>query len=134
MKKLLLALVLSVISAFAYKNIDNKELEQLVADGAVVVDVRLDEEWRETGVLPGSLLITYFDRYSRPMMKEFLSGMKTSVPDKSRTIVVVCKSGQRSLIASQALDKDGYKSVYNLKQGIIGWVYERRKLSKYPTK
>jgi rhodanese-related sulfurtransferase len=133
LKKLLLIFVLSSITAFSYKNIENSELEQLVSDGAVIVDVRLDEEWRESGILPKSLLATYFDKSYRPMMKEFLSAIKSSSPDKSKPIIVVCRTGQRSITASQALDKEGYKNVYNLKYGVMGWLYERRKLTKYPS-
>jgi rhodanese-related sulfurtransferase len=132
LKKLLLILTISAITAFAYKNIENSDVEQLVADGAIIVDVRLDEEWRESGVLPKSLLVTYFDKTYKPMMKEFLSAVKASAPDKSRPIIVVCRTGQRSITASQALDKEGYKNVYNLKYGVMGWLYERRKLNKYP--
>ena len=40
-----------------------------------------------------------------------------------RTIFVYCRSGRRSVTASEALVKLGYTKVYNL-GGIINWPYE----------
>ena len=118
--------------AFSYTNVSNSELEQLIADDAVVVDVRLEEEWMDTGIIQNSKTITYFDKQFHPMMKEFVAGVnKITAQDKNRNIVVVCRTGQRSIVASEALDKAGYKNIYNLKYGIMGWRYDNKKLVKY---
>ena len=39
-----------------YSNINNEELKQLLAKGTKIVDVRHPEEWRETGIVKGSIL------------------------------------------------------------------------------
>ena len=135
MKKLLFFLVLAYQSLFSYTNINNSELEQMMADDIVIIDVRLNEEWVESGVIKGSKLITYFDRENRPMLKEFLLlANKTLANNKSKPVVLVCRSGVRSIVASEALDKAGYRQVYNLKDGILGWLYERKKLVRYTPK
>ncbi len=42
--------------------INAQQLQQLIAAGVPVVDVRTPEEWRATGVIPDSHLITFFDQ------------------------------------------------------------------------
>jgi len=132
--KLLFSLTIFFVTlAFSYKDIDNTELEQLVSnEGAIIIDVRLEDEWKDTGIIQNSIPLTYFDKSFKPMMNEFLNGAnKATHGDKLKPIVVVCRTGQRSVIASQALDKTGYKNVYNLKYGIYGWRSDNKKLVKY---
>lgn len=40
---------------------------------------------------------------------------------KDRDIIVYCRSGNRSTVASQILIKNGFKKLHNLRQGILGW-------------
>lgn len=42
-------------------------------------------------------------------------------PNKDAKIVVYCKSGRMSQIAAAALDRRGYRSVYNLEGGMEAW-------------
>jgi len=41
--------------------------------------------------------------------------------DKSKSIFVYCKAGGRSKEASEILQKNGFKVVYNLKGGVMSW-------------
>ena len=40
---------------------------------------------------------------------------------KNRPVIVYCEVGERSALVGRYLDQIGYKSVYNLSQGIMGW-------------
>jgi adenylyltransferase/sulfurtransferase len=40
---------------------------------------------------------------------------------KTKQVIVHCRSGARSGAICQALEKEGYTNVYNLKGGIIAW-------------
>jgi len=40
---------------------------------------------------------------------------------KTQQVIIHCKSGARSGAICQALEKEGFTNVYNLKGGIIGW-------------
>ena len=62
----------------------------------------------------------------RPMMdenKKFVEEVKKAAGGKlDRTIVVVCRSGERSAYAANKLAKNGFDDVYNLEGGyIFGW-------------
>jgi sulfur-carrier protein adenylyltransferase/sulfurtransferase len=43
---------------------------------------------------------------------------------RSKPVIVHCKSGMRSAAIVQALEKQGFENVYNLKGGIMAWVSE----------
>jgi hypothetical protein len=47
-------------------NIDNAELARLAAQGVAVIDIRTEPEGKETGVIAGSKLLTFFDEKGRP--------------------------------------------------------------------
>ena len=71
--------------------------------GALLVDVRTPAEQRE-GFIEGASLINSEDTLER--LAEYGS-------DKSREIVVYCKSGGRSGMVAEYLREQGYKNVYN---------------------
>ncbi|MES2591866.1 MAG: rhodanese-like domain-containing protein [Bacteroidota bacterium] len=51
---------------------------------------------------------------------------------KSKQVVIHCRSGARSGAICQALEKEGYDNVYNLKGGIIAYANEiDSSLTKY---
>jgi rhodanese-related sulfurtransferase len=41
---------------------------------------------------------------------------------KDKPILVYCRSGNRSIPASQILSRNGFKKIYNLQNGINGWM------------
>lgn len=43
------------------------------------------------------------------------------VKARQRPILVVCRSGNRSLLAAQTMKQMGYEKVYSLKTGLRGW-------------
>ncbi|MEN8214266.1 MAG: rhodanese-like domain-containing protein, partial [Pseudomonadota bacterium] len=45
-------------SAPLYTNISNAELTQLLERETTLVDIRRPEEWKQTGIVPGSRMIT----------------------------------------------------------------------------
>ncbi len=118
--------------AFAYKDIDSDETAMFAASSdAVVVDVRLEEEWRESGVIGNAALITYFDRQARPLKQEFLKKLSEATHnDKSKQIVLVCRTGVRSKLVAGILEREGYKNVYNYKEGMVNWIFEKRSTVK----
>lgn len=126
-------LVLFAVSAGAeVKHIDNDELARLVASGAPIVDIRTAVEWKETGVLAGSHLITFFDERGRsdpPGWLEKLSG----VAKPGEPIILICRTGNRTRVVAEFLDRQtGYKNVYNVKAGIYGWTRAGRPVVPAP--
>lgn len=51
------------------------------------------------------------------------SQIENAIPNKNAEIIIYCRSGNRSLKATELLEKLGYKDVSNL-GGIIDWPYD----------
>lgn len=49
---------------------------------------------------------------------------------KDKPVLVYCRSGNRSTVASEILIRNGFKKLYNLRQGIIGWQRAEKELKK----
>ncbi len=82
-------------------------------DKLIILDVRTQEEYQE-GHIEGAILIPDFEIESKA--EEILT-------DKNTTVLVYCRSGRRSALASQKLSDLGYTSIYDF-GGIIDWPYE----------
>ena len=76
---------------------------QLIAKGALLVDVRRAEEFA-AGHLDGAIHIPHDETEAR--LAEYGA-------DKSREIVVYCRSGRRSGIATEILRANGFTNVHN---------------------
>ena len=90
------------------QNINMKELEKLEKEGAIVVDVRSPQEYKE-GHLNYAIHLPEYE------LKE---KAKDILKNKEEIIIVYCSSGIRSKKAQQELIKMGYNKVYNLENGL----------------
>lgn len=80
--------------------VDGKKAKELVNDGAILLDVRTKEEFRAFHI-EGAV--------NHPV--EMIESFKQ---DKTKAIVIYCRSGSRSAIAAKELLKMGYEKVYDL--------------------
>ena len=107
-------------------NIDNAELARLSASGAAVIDIRTAPEWKETGVISGSKLLTFFDEKGQSDPAHWLKQLK-SLTKPGQPVVLICRSGNRSRTVAQFMwQQAGYKTVYNVTSGINVWSREGR--------
>ena len=125
MRQLLLFCLLAGASLLARAeviDIDNAELAQLLKSGVPVVDIRLQSEWEETGIVAGSQLLTFFDERGRHDAPAWLEKLKP-VAGPNQPVIVICRTGNRTKPVSQFLSQQaGYSKVYNVKSGIKGWI------------
>lgn len=85
-----------------------EELKNKISQGAILVDVRSNQEYRE-GHLQGAINIPDFEIANR---------IQKEIPKKNQLIVVYCQYGGRSKDASMMMKKMGYTNVYNLYGGL----------------
>lgn len=101
-----------------YEQITPGEAKNIMDSGEeyIVLDTREQDEF-DSGHIPGAILIPYteIDKKAEQM-----------IPDKNAQILVYCRSGRRSKIASESLVKLGYTDVKEF-GGIIDWPYEVEK-------
>lgn len=106
-----------------FRNVGNGELTKLIASGAKVIDIRRPEEWKETGVVAGSHLLTAFDK-SGKLMPSFPTELERLVK-KDEPVVIICRTGSRTgFLARAMVEQAGYKEVYNVTDGITRWIAE----------
>ena len=79
----------------------------------VIIDARTEEEFAE-GHIENAILIPEYEISTRA---------EKELPDKEQLILVYCRSGRRSKIASEELVKLGYTNVKEF-GGIIDWPYD----------
>jgi phage shock protein E len=79
----------------------------LSADRAnpLIIDVRTEAEWND-GHIKDAVLIPY---------EQIGEKIGTIAKDKSKRIYLYCRTGRRTKIAKDTLEKLGYKDVINLK-------------------
>lgn len=93
------------------KTVLPQEFQQYISQkNSVLIDVRTPEEVSE-GKIENATNINLYD----PNFEAQISKL-----DKSKTVLVYCRSGHRSMEAAKILAKKGYK-VINLSGGISGW-------------
>ena len=90
-----------------------------IKEGALIVDVRRKDEVAQAN----------FDvpNYMHIALEEFEENFGTIPKDKE--IVIVCRSGEKSLKAAYFLMNHGYEGVYNMGGGLLKWINK-----KFPTK
>lgn len=133
MKKLLSALF-ALSSGLAFGGdlvgLAPDELQAMQAKGALVVDVRTPEEWKSTGLIPGSKGLTYFDSTGGHDQAGWLKQLQALKTSPEQAVVLVCRSGHRSANVGRMLAAEpGYAKVYHLEKGIKGWGAEGKPLA-----
>ncbi len=109
-------------------NIDNAELARLTAAGVPLIDIRTENEWKSSGVIAGSKLLTFFDERGQANTALWLEKAR-SIARPDQPVILICRSGNRTREASRFLSEQaGYKTVYNVSKGVGGWVGEGRSL------
>jgi sulfur-carrier protein adenylyltransferase/sulfurtransferase len=81
------------------------------AAGALLLDVREDNE-RASGSPSGAVGL------SRGFLELRIEALE---PDRTREVLLLCGSGQRSLLAAEALQRMGYQHVASVSGGIESW-------------
>ncbi|HMJ72298.1 MAG TPA: rhodanese-like domain-containing protein [Solirubrobacterales bacterium] len=90
------------------REISRDEAQKLIEDGAQLVDVRADHEWG-AGRIAGAKHLPLAELAQR-----------TAELDQERPVVLYCRGGTRSTMATDALVEAGFDAA-KLSEGIVGW-------------
>ena len=101
-------------SADGYQQISQEEAKAMMDTQVVIIlDVREQDEY-DSGHIPGAMLLPV-----GMINEETAAGV---IPGKDATVLVYCRSGNRSKTASSALADLGYTNIYEF-GGINTWPY-----------
>ena len=86
---------------------------------AVFVDCRSEMEYLFVGHPKGAILVSWNDGPNWDINPDFVAHVKkaTSV---NRPVILICRSGNRSLDAGRALEEAGFTKIYNVLHGFEG--------------
>jgi len=103
------------------KHIKPKEAHQYLRDhpDAVLIDCRSEIEYLFVGHPVGAHLVPWNDGPDWGINPHFV-GQVSKIASVNRPVVVICRSGQRSISAGQALEQAGFSEVYNVLDGFEG--------------
>lgn len=105
------ALTASAQSSTPIYTVDVEQSRAMQKQGALLLDVREPHEFDEAHA-PGSVLIPLGQLQERiAEIGDF----------KRNPVVVICRSGRRSMQAADILGKLGFTSLYNVQGGMIAW-------------
>ncbi|WP_343346763.1 rhodanese-like domain-containing protein [Terrisporobacter petrolearius] len=97
-----------------YEDISSLELNNMIKnkEKLILLDVRTDAEYN-TSRIPNAINI--------PISNLDLQ-IDLLLPYKDEKVIIYCRSGKRSVYAAHLLDEYGFKHLFNLTQGIIGYL------------
>ena len=102
-------------AADGYQQITQEEAKEMMDNQEVIIlDVREQDEY-DSGHIPGAVLL--------PVGTIDETTAAEVIPEKDATVLVYCRSGNRSKTASSTLAELGYTGIYEF-GGINTWPYE----------
>jgi len=101
--------------------VDSEKTTELLSNDKIqLIDVRTVREY-QSGRITGSTLIPIND----PTFSD-----KISMLDKEKPVLIYCARGGRSNKASEMMAEMGFKEIYDLKEGITGWIEKGNPIEK----
>lgn len=104
------------------ENLDPKQSWALLRQNsaAVMVDVRTAIEHSFVGCPPNAVHIPWKEFPGMQANEQFVSQVEAEVVDKDTPILLLCRSGVRSVAAAKALDDAGFTQLINIVEGFEG--------------
>lgn len=103
---------------YPYTTIGTDDAKRMIEAGAHIIDVRQPDEWSR-GHISEALLVPLNGIYS------FGAALKQLNLPEDADVIFTCAAGQRSATASEIALLTGLKQVYNLANGMNGWLARR---------
>ena len=89
-----------------------------------IVDVRRSSEWDQTGVIPNSILLTFFDEEGNYNFDEWYEKLQLEI-NVTDQIILICRSGKRSKVVANMIDERFNTIIYNAQSGINSWISKK---------
>ena len=112
------------------KTLKPKEAFQFLKSNpsAVLIDVRSEIEFLFVGHPVGAIHVPWNDGPEWEINPEFVPQVK-KIANEARPVLLICRSGVRSLEAGKALKDSGFKDLYNVQHGFEGDLDDAHKRS-----
>jgi len=104
------------------ENVTVEEAKRMIENEDVfVLDVRTPSEFNSSHI-EGATLIPVTNAFGSNLNRDSLLEARINEVPRNEKILVYCRSGHRSTLASTILIDAGYSRVYNMEGGINAWI------------
>ena len=121
-----------LICKFSYADIvavDNLQVQKLSKSGVSIVDIRTKDEWDKTGVIPQSILLTFFDSSGNYDFNKWYADLKKITPNY-KSVIIICRSGRRSRLVANMINQKYNDIVYDANNGMNSWIKSNLRVIK----
>jgi rhodanese-related sulfurtransferase len=87
---------------------------------AVLVDVRSNEERTFVGYVPGSVHVPWASGTALTRNPRFVRELEAKLGGKDKVVLLLCRSGKRSVLAAEAAAKAGFLLTFSVQEGFEG--------------
>ena len=105
-------------------DVNNSQIIELSNNNVPIIDVRRSSEWEQTGVIPNSILLTFFDDEGNYDYNQWYTKLLSEINTEEQ-IILICRSGKRSKAIAEMMNSKLDIRIYNAKNGIISWLNEK---------
>lgn len=125
---LLFSIVISpVISAEILTNLNTSEVKEKLSAGALVIDIRTAQEWQQTGLIPGSHPLSFFDKNGKSDPEKWVNTLQSLKTSEDQEVILVCRSGNRSgRVGTYLSSQLKMPHISHLSTGMSSWLREKR--------
>ena len=103
-------------------DVNNEQIKELLKNNIPIVDIRRSSEWDQTGVVPKSILLTFFDKEGNYNYDEWYEKLRLEI-DEGKPIILICRTGRRTKIIAKMMEIKKFDNIiYNAKNGITSWI------------
>ncbi len=122
--------------AFTALNADylRQPIDQKLIDSKIkIIDIRTPAEWKETGIIKGSIPIMFFDEQGNYDLEKFITQLNAKVK-KGEKFALICRTGSRTQVVGSHLGKQMGYNVIDLQGGILYAIDKKFPIQPYKSK
>lgn len=117
MKKIFFICLLFISSLFA--DFKSERLSQKLLDSKIpIIDIRTPDEWKQTGIIKGSITLMFFNEKGAYDLNSFITELNKKI-DTTKPFALICRTGNRTKRLSTYLAKKFNYKVTNITGGIM---------------
>ena len=122
--KIIVGLLIVKFAIAEVIDVNDEEMIKLSNTNIPIVDVRRSSEWDQTGVIPNSILLTFFDEEGNYNFDEWFEKLQLEI-SVTDPIILICRSGKRSKVVANMIDEKFNTIIYNAQSGINSWINKK---------
>ncbi len=125
LKKILFLVIMASSTLMAgFVTLTTEQFREELKKGAIVIDIRREDEWKQYGIIESSHKLTFFDGQGKYDINKWMGEFTKIVKSKEQPFILVCAHANRTKAVGELLGLQlGYKYVQELDGGInYGWL------------